>query len=53
MGHPRRAGATVSENPQRVADAVHHHAGRHGRTPAPNPERVVIEIALTRAMGNP
>lgn len=44
--------ATVSEDPERVADAVSRYAERYGRTPAPNPQRVVIEIALTRAMGN-
>ncbi|WP_327289652.1 pyridoxamine 5'-phosphate oxidase family protein [Streptomyces sp. NBC_01198] len=44
--------ATVSEDPGRVADAVARYADRYGRTPAPNPQRVVIEIALTRAMGN-
>jgi PPOX class probable F420-dependent enzyme len=44
--------ATVSEDPERVADAVRRYAERYGRTPAPTPERVVIEIALTRAMGN-
>ncbi|OSP43767.1 nitrilase, partial [Streptomyces sp. 13-12-16] len=27
------------------------YAERYGRTPRPNPSRVVIEIALTRAMG--
>jgi PPOX class probable F420-dependent enzyme len=44
--------ATVSEDPGRVAEAVRRYAERYGRTPAPNPDRVVIEIALTRAMGN-
>ncbi|SHM98141.1 pyridoxamine 5'-phosphate oxidase family protein [Actinacidiphila paucisporea] len=44
--------ATVSQDPARVADAVSRYAERYGRTPAPNPDRVVIEIALTRAMGN-
>ncbi|CAG7649568.1 pyridoxamine 5'-phosphate oxidase family protein [Actinacidiphila bryophytorum] len=44
--------ATVSEDPERVADAVARYAERYGRTPAPNPHRVVIEIALTRAMGS-
>ncbi|GAA2793383.1 pyridoxamine 5'-phosphate oxidase family protein [Streptomyces showdoensis] len=34
-----------------VADAVDRYAERYGRVPAPNPDRVVIEIALTRAMG--
>ena len=44
--------ATISEDLERVADAVSRYAERYGRTPAPNPARVVIEIALTRAMGN-
>jgi PPOX class probable F420-dependent enzyme len=44
--------ATVSDDPVRVADAVARYAERYGRTPAPNPHRVVIEIALTRAMGS-
>jgi PPOX class probable F420-dependent enzyme len=44
--------ATVSQDPDRVAEAVRRYTERYGRTPAPNPDRVVIEIALTRAMGN-
>ncbi|WNI16852.1 pyridoxamine 5'-phosphate oxidase family protein [Actinacidiphila sp. ITFR-21] len=44
--------ATVCEDPARIADAVSRYAERYGRTPAPDPERIVIEIALTRAMGN-
>lgn len=44
--------ATVSADPDRVAEAVRRYAERYGRTPAPNPDRIVIEIALTRAMGN-
>jgi PPOX class probable F420-dependent enzyme len=44
--------ATVSQDPARVAEAVRRYTERYGRTPAPNPDRVVIEIALTRAMGN-
>ncbi|MGW7369829.1 pyridoxamine 5'-phosphate oxidase family protein [Streptomyces sp. NPDC054841] len=43
--------ATVRTEPEVVADAVARYAERYGRTPAPNPDRVVIEIALTRAMG--
>ncbi|MFI0998625.1 pyridoxamine 5'-phosphate oxidase family protein [Streptomyces galbus] len=43
--------ATVSEDPERVAEAVRRYAERYGRTPRPNPTRAVIEIALTRAMG--
>ncbi|MFG2757887.1 pyridoxamine 5'-phosphate oxidase family protein [Streptomyces wuyuanensis] len=43
--------ATVRTDPDAVADAVARYAERYGRTPSPNPDRVVIEIALTRAMG--
>ncbi len=43
--------ATVSDDPARVAEAVRRYAERYQRTPAENPDRVVIEIALTRAMG--
>lgn len=34
-----------------VDNAVIRYAQRYGRTPAPNPERVVIEITIDRAMG--
>ncbi|GLF95907.1 TIGR03618 family F420-dependent PPOX class oxidoreductase [Streptomyces yaizuensis] len=34
-----------------VADAVRRYAERYGRTPGPNPDRVVIEIAVERALG--
>lgn len=44
--------ATVSDDPAAVAEAVRRYAERYTRTPAFNPDRVVIEIALTRAMGN-
>ncbi|MEU2184130.1 pyridoxamine 5'-phosphate oxidase family protein [Streptomyces thermolilacinus] len=43
--------AVVRTEPDVVADAVARYAERYGRTPTPNPERVVIEIALTRGMG--
>ncbi|KUL69528.1 MULTISPECIES: pyridoxamine 5'-phosphate oxidase family protein [Streptomyces] len=43
--------AHVSGEPERVREAERRYAVRYGRTPAPNPDRVVIEIALTRAMG--
>ncbi|MGW2614694.1 pyridoxamine 5'-phosphate oxidase family protein [Streptomyces sp. NPDC001500] len=43
--------AFVRSEPERVADAVRRYAVRYGRTPGPNPTRVVIEIELTRAMG--
>ncbi|MGC9540072.1 pyridoxamine 5'-phosphate oxidase family protein [Streptomyces sp. UG1] len=43
--------ARVRTDPERVADAVRRYAQRYGRTPGPNPDRVVIEIELTRALG--
>ncbi|MCD7440649.1 TIGR03618 family F420-dependent PPOX class oxidoreductase [Streptomyces lincolnensis] len=44
--------AFVRTEPERVAEAVRRYAERYERTPSPNPDRVVIEIELTRAMGN-
>ncbi|MEU1528293.1 pyridoxamine 5'-phosphate oxidase family protein [Streptomyces fagopyri] len=43
--------ATVSAEPARVAEAERRYAERYGRTPSPNPARVVIEIRLTSALG--
>ncbi|MEE4594192.1 TIGR03618 family F420-dependent PPOX class oxidoreductase [Streptomyces sp. DSM 41524] len=43
--------AVVREDPELIADAERRYAERYQRTPRPNPDRVVIEIALTRAMG--
>ena len=43
--------ARVRTEPERVQDAVERYAERYGRMPGPNPDRVVVEIALTRAMG--
>ena len=43
--------AVVREDPESVADAEARYAARY-RTPRPNPERVVIEIALTRVLGS-
>ncbi|MEU9120542.1 PPOX class F420-dependent oxidoreductase [Streptomyces sp. NPDC048506] len=34
-----------------VQDAVARYGERYGRTPAPDPERVVIRIAIERSMG--
>ncbi|MFT7838583.1 TIGR03618 family F420-dependent PPOX class oxidoreductase [Saccharothrix sp. BKS2] len=42
--------ATVRREPGAVADAEQRYARRY-RTPRPNPERVVIEIAVTRVLG--
>ncbi|OII67100.1 MULTISPECIES: pyridoxamine 5'-phosphate oxidase family protein [unclassified Streptomyces] len=43
--------AVIRAEPEVVADAVARYAERYGRVPTPNPDRVVIEITLTRAMG--
>ncbi|MEU7468799.1 TIGR03618 family F420-dependent PPOX class oxidoreductase [Streptomyces sp. NPDC044984] len=43
--------AVVRTDRERVAEAERRYTERYGRTPRPNPSRVVIEIALTRAMG--
>jgi PPOX class probable F420-dependent enzyme len=43
--------AVVRTDRDRVAEAERRYAERYGRTPRPNPSRVVIEIGLTRAMG--
>jgi len=41
---------TVSDDPDRVAEAVRRYAGRY-RQPAVNPARVVIEITVDRVLG--
>ncbi|WP_413320165.1 TIGR03618 family F420-dependent PPOX class oxidoreductase [Agrococcus sp. 1P02AA] len=43
--------ATVSDDPERVAEAVRRYAERY-RQPRANPERVVIEVAVQRILGN-
>lgn len=43
--------ARISREPERVADAERRYAARY-RTPQPNPQRVVIEMAVTRALGS-
>lgn len=42
--------AVVRQEPEAVEDAVRRYADRY-RTPRVNPERVVIEIAVTRVLG--
>ncbi len=42
--------AVVSHDPARVADAVQRYTRRY-REPRPNPQRVVIEIAVSRVLG--
>lgn len=43
--------ARVLTDAASVADAEARYEVRYGHPPRPNPDRVVIEIALTRAMG--
>ncbi|MCC2275125.1 TIGR03618 family F420-dependent PPOX class oxidoreductase [Streptomyces sp. ET3-23] len=43
--------AVVRAETDAVADAVARYAVRYGRDPRPNPDRVVIEIAVTKALG--
>jgi len=43
--------AVVSDDPERVADAVRRYAERY-RQPRVNPERVVVEITVTKVLGN-
>ena len=43
--------AVVSDDPERVADAVRRYAKRY-RQPRVNPQRVVIEITVTKVLGN-
>ncbi|MDF3300783.1 pyridoxamine 5'-phosphate oxidase family protein [Streptomyces tropicalis] len=44
--------AAVRTEPERIAEAERRYTERYGRTPRPNPSRVVIEIELTRALGH-
>ncbi|WP_415947381.1 pyridoxamine 5'-phosphate oxidase family protein [Streptomyces sp. KLOTTS4A1] len=43
--------ARIRTEPDLIADAVRRYAERYTRTPAPNPDRVLIEVTLSRAMG--
>lgn len=43
--------AIVSDDPERVEDAVRRYAERY-RQPRVNPQRVVIEITVTKVLGN-
>ncbi|MCM2391302.1 pyridoxamine 5'-phosphate oxidase family protein [Streptomyces albipurpureus] len=45
--------ARVRTEPELVADAERRYAERYERTPRPNPDRVVVEIAVNRALGRP
>ncbi|MFF7300387.1 TIGR03618 family F420-dependent PPOX class oxidoreductase [Streptomyces sp. NPDC008265] len=44
--------AVIRTDEASVADAVARYAERYGRTPSPNPDRVVMEIAVDRTMGS-
>lgn len=44
--------ARVRTEQDRVETAVRLHMERYERTPSPNPDRVVIEITLDRALGH-
>jgi hypothetical protein len=41
----------LRDDPESVRDAENRYAARY-RTPRPNPHRVVLEIAVTRVLGN-
>lgn len=43
--------AVVRAEAELIADAERRFAERYGRDPRPNPERVLIEIAVDRTMG--
>jgi PPOX class probable F420-dependent enzyme len=43
--------AVVRDSPAAVDEAVRRYAERY-RTPRPNPERVVIEVSVTRVLGS-
>jgi hypothetical protein len=42
--------ADVTDDPERVAEAVRRYAERY-RTPRPNPERVAVEVTVDRVLG--
>ncbi|GID92424.1 pyridoxamine 5'-phosphate oxidase family protein [Amorphoplanes digitatis] len=43
--------AVVRDDPESVAEAVRRYAARY-RQPRPNPERVAIEVTITRVLGS-
>ncbi|MEV6795144.1 TIGR03618 family F420-dependent PPOX class oxidoreductase [Streptomyces sp. NPDC051320] len=43
--------AVVRTEPELIADAESRYAERYGRTPSVNPDRVLIEITVDRALG--
>ncbi|MDI3384680.1 pyridoxamine 5'-phosphate oxidase family protein [Streptomyces sp. B-S-A8] len=44
--------ARIRTEPEEIAEAERRYAERYGRTPSPNPNRVVIEITLTKGLGS-
>ncbi|NBE55550.1 pyridoxamine 5'-phosphate oxidase family protein [Streptomyces boluensis] len=44
--------ARIRTEPEAIADAERRYAERYGRTPSPNPNRVLIEITLHKALGS-
>ena len=44
--------AVVRDDPDAVADAESRATHRYGRSPRPNPRRVVLEITATRVLSN-
>jgi hypothetical protein len=43
--------AVLRDDPESVRDAENRYAARY-RQPKPNPQRVVLEITVTRVLGN-
>jgi hypothetical protein len=43
--------AVLRDDPESVRDAENRYAARY-RQPKPNPQRVVLEIAVSRILGN-
>ncbi|MEU4198062.1 PPOX class F420-dependent oxidoreductase [Kribbella sp. NPDC026611] len=43
--------AVISDDPERIRDAERRYAKRY-KEPRPNPRRVVIEITITKVLGN-
>ncbi|MEU8958378.1 TIGR03618 family F420-dependent PPOX class oxidoreductase [Streptomyces sp. NPDC048518] len=43
--------AVIRTEPAAIAEAEERYEERYGRRPSPNPERVLLEITVTRAMG--
>ncbi|WP_051852505.1 pyridoxamine 5'-phosphate oxidase family protein [Streptomyces aureocirculatus] len=44
--------AVIAAEPERVTEGMRRYEERYGRVPSPNPDRVVIEIRVDRALGS-